>query len=65
MVEKEMKVIVKNVVPGEARFVVARPSNDELWYYGRWKSMKDALVVAQEVNGILVEEINDFDDDGK
>ena len=65
MVEKEMKVIVKNVYPGEARFVVARPFENELWYYGRWESMKDALVVAQEVDGLVVEEINDFDDDGK
>lgn len=65
MVEKEMKVIVKNVCPGEERFVVARQFENELWYYGRWKSFKDALVVAQEVNGILVEEIADFDDDGK
>lgn len=63
MDEKEMKVIVRNVMPGSGPYVVARPCNNELWYYGRWKSPKDALVVAQEVNGIVCEEFLDTEDD--
>ena len=63
MLEKPMKVIVKNVTPGDEPYVVARYSGNELWYYGRWKHYKDALVVAEEVDGIVVEEMADTEDD--
>lgn len=56
MVEKEMKVKVKNVTAGEAKYVVARLSGNQLWYYGRYKFYSDACEVADEVDGIVVED---------
>lgn len=51
-----MKVKVKNVTEGEEKFVVARVSEGELWYYGRYEEEK-AREVAEEIGGIVVEEI--------
>ena len=56
MVEKEMKVRVKNVIAGEEKYVVARICDRELWYYGRWHFYSDACEVAEEVDGIVVED---------
>ena len=51
-----MKVKVNNVTEGEEKFVVARVSDGELWYYGRYEEEK-AREVAEEIGGIVVEEI--------
>ena len=51
-----MKVKVNNVTEGEEKFVVARVSEGELWYYGRHEEEK-AREVAEEIGGIVVEEI--------
>ena len=51
-----MKVKVNNVTEGEEKFVVARVSEGELWYYGRYEEEK-AREVAEEIGGIVVEEI--------
>lgn len=51
-----MKVKVNNVTEGEEKFVVARVSEGELWYYGRYEEEK-AREVAEEISGIVVEEI--------
>lgn len=51
-----MKVKVNNVTEGEEKFVVARVSDGELWYYGRYEEER-AREVAEEIGGIVVEEI--------
>ena len=51
-----MKVKVNNVTEGEEKFVVARVSEGELWYYGRYEEEK-AREVAEKIGGIVVEEI--------
>jgi len=51
-----MKVKVNNVTEGEEKFVVARVSDGELWYYGRYEEER-AKEVAEEIGGIVVEEI--------
>jgi ribonucleotide reductase alpha subunit len=51
-----MKVKVNNVTEGEEKFVVARVSEGELWYYGRYEEER-AKEVAEEIGGIVVEEI--------
>ena len=51
-----MKVKVNNVTEGEEKFIVARVSEGELWYYGRYEEEK-AREVAEEIGGIVVEEI--------
>lgn len=51
-----MKVKVKNVTEGEEKFVVARVSEGELWYYGRYEEER-AREVAGEIGGIVLEEI--------
>jgi len=51
-----MKVKVNNVTEGEEKFIVARVSDGELWYYGRYEEER-AKEVAEEIGGIVVEEI--------
>lgn len=51
-----MKVKVNNVTEGEEKFVVARVSEGELWYYGRYEEER-AKEVAEEIGGIVVEDI--------
>lgn len=51
-----MKVKVNNVTEGEEKFIVARVSDGELWYYGRYEEER-AREVAEEIGGIVVEEI--------
>ena len=53
MNNKEMKVKVMNVTEGEEDFVVARPYDGELWYYGRYSTSSKAEEVAEEVEGIV------------
>ena len=48
-------VEVKNVSPNAERFIVARPSQNELWYWGSWKSEDQAKEIAKMVDGIVVE----------
>lgn len=51
-----MKVKVNNVTEGEEKFVVARVSDGELWYWGRYNEEK-AKEVAKEIEGVVLEEI--------
>lgn len=50
-----MKVKVNNVTEGEEKFVVARISDGELWYWGRYNEEK-AKEVAKEIEGVVLEE---------
>lgn len=52
-----MKVKVNNVTEGEEKFVVARVSGGELWYWGRFDTEQKAKEVAGEICGIVLEEI--------
>ena len=52
----KMKVTVNNVPKrGCERYVVARVSEGELWYWGSWKKLVDAQMVALEMEGIILE----------
>lgn len=51
-----MKVKVNNVTEGEEKFVVARVSDGEFWYWGRYNEEK-AKEVAKEIEGVVLEEI--------
>lgn len=58
MDEKKMIAVVKNVTPGNRKFVVARVSEGELWYWGRWDDYDDALSVAKDIDGVvLIDEV--------
>ena len=54
MNNKEMTVKVKNVTEGSSKYVVARLDHNELWYWGRWDTQKEAERVAEEVDGIVL-----------
>ena len=54
MNDKIMSVKVKNVTEGSQKYVVARLDHNELWYWGRWETQKEAERVAEEVDGIVV-----------
>lgn len=56
MVKREMCAEVKNVENGKNPYVVARPYKTELWYYGRYFSMAQAKIVAEEVDGIILKD---------
>lgn len=55
---KYMKTLVNNVEYESSinKFIVARPVNCELWYYGRYATEERAKEVAKEINGIVVED---------
>ena len=52
--EKTMKVKVNNITEGNAKFVVARLVDGELWYWGRWDNKQEAKRVAKEIDGLVV-----------
>lgn len=56
MICKDMKAIIKNVEHGDSnnKFVVAKPVDCLLWYYGRYETAEKAFDVAKEVGGIVV-----------
>ena len=54
MNDKEMIVKVKNVTEGSSKYVVARLDHNELWYWGRWDTQKEAERVAEEVDGVVL-----------
>lgn len=39
------------------RYIVARSWKGELWFYGAWDEYERALEVANELNGIVVENL--------
>lgn len=45
---------VKNLPATHETFVVARPYNGELWFWGSWDSEEIAHAIAVEVNGVVV-----------
>ena len=56
MICKDMKAIIKNVEHGDSnnKFVVAKPVDCLLWYYGRYETAEKAFDVAKKVGGIVV-----------
>lgn len=52
-----MKVKVKNVTAGEEPYVVGRFVDDEFWYWGRFDTEQRAKEVAEEIGGIVLEEL--------
>lgn len=52
-------VSVKNVPKDALRYIVARWSEDtnELWFWGSWDDLFEAVRVADEIGGILTERI--------
>lgn len=51
------KINVKNV-PDYAKdydYIVARPVDGDLWFWGAWNDEAKAHEVAREVNGLVVE----------
>ncbi len=59
--DKICKVKIYNVPKTAERYIVARYSNGELWYWGSWADLTDAQIIADEVDGLIVE----VDADGK
>ena len=53
MNSKEMKIKVMNVSEGKGEYVVARPYDGELWYYGRYATSSRAEEVAEEIEGVV------------
>lgn len=55
-----VKVNVRNMpcnrIHGE-EWIVARPNNTDLWYYGAYTSEQRAVEVAQEVEGVVLHSI--------
>lgn len=49
-------VEVLNVPKDHDKYIVARLSDGELWYWGSWDDEKKAKITALEINGIVVEE---------
>lgn len=49
-------VEVMNVPKDHDKYIVARLSNGELWYWGSWDDERKAKITALEINGIVVEE---------
>ncbi len=58
MDEKKMTATVLNVSKGDRPYVVARVSEGQLWYWGRWDDYDKALEVAKEIEGVvLIDEV--------
>ena len=54
-VRKEvLKMTVKNLPFHYEPFIVARPYDGDLWYWGSWESEETAHTIAIEVDGIVV-----------
>jgi hypothetical protein len=45
---------VKNLPLHYEPFIVARPYDGDLWYWGSWESEETAHTIAIEVDGIVV-----------
>lgn len=45
---------VQNMPATHKTYVVARPCDGDLWYWGSWDSEELAHAVAVEINGIVV-----------
>lgn len=48
-------VEVMNVPKNHDKYIVARLSDGELWYWGSWNDEQDANIAAEEVDGIVFE----------
>ncbi len=48
------KVIVRNVPEYANGYIVARVSDNALWYWGCWNDEKEAVECASNVDGIVV-----------
>lgn len=57
MQSKNMQVAVKNVTEGKGKYIVARPFDTDLWYYGRYEDYLKAGEVAREIEGVVVEDV--------
>jgi streptogramin lyase len=53
--DRTAKVTIYNVPKTAERYIVARCSNGELWYWGSWEDLTDAQTIADEVDGLVVE----------
>ena len=52
-----MKVFVHNVPENIGKkFVVARLSEGKLWYWGRWDTVEEAKKIAEDIDGIVLQE---------
>lgn len=50
------RVKVNNVPPGNTvKYIVARISDGELWYWGRWHEKEKAERIAAEIGAIVCE----------
>ena len=57
MESREMKVFVHNVPENIGKkFVVARLSEGKLWYWGRWDTVEEAKKIAEDIDGIVLQE---------
>lgn len=54
----ECLVEIKNMSPNAEKFIVARVSQNELWYWGSWKNKDQAKEIAKIVDGIVVERLD-------
>lgn len=52
-----MKVKVNNVDEGEEPYVVGRFFDGEIWYWGRYDTEQMAKKVAEEIGGLVLEEV--------
>lgn len=50
----QMKVNVQNLPATHKTYVVARPCDGDLWYWGSWDSEETAHTIANEVGGVVV-----------
>lgn len=54
--DRTTKVTIYNVPRTAERYIVARYSNGELWYWGSYEDESEAIEVADEFeNGLVVE----------
>ena len=53
--EEMCRVWINNVPAVVERFIVARLSKNELWYWGSWADKENAEKVAKEIGGIVAE----------
>lgn len=62
MKDQTCKVTVHNVPEHAEGYIVARLSNNALWYWGCFENEDDAVECARNVEGVVVREAKGYND---